>query len=143
MVVCITGNGYKTAEIMRDRVAAPTQIGRSLADFDRVDWIPREGSGVSVSVMFPAFLNLEVAARGAGGRRTRRREQARVAAGGWRAGHGGGAGDSALKSSAKASRFVRRAFEEHDLDGAWWVVAAAPPDVNRRCRRPPRRAVCS
>jgi len=26
---------------------------------------------------------------------------------------------------------VRRAFEEHDLDGAWWVVAAAPPHVNR------------
>jgi threonine synthase len=36
VVVCITGNGYKTAEIVRDRVAAPTQIGRSLADFDRV-----------------------------------------------------------------------------------------------------------
>jgi len=36
VVVCITGNGYKTAEIMRDRVAAPTQIGRSLTDFDRV-----------------------------------------------------------------------------------------------------------
>jgi siroheme synthase-like protein len=26
---------------------------------------------------------------------------------------------------------VRRTFEEHDLDGAWWVVAAAPPHVNR------------
>jgi siroheme synthase-like protein len=25
----------------------------------------------------------------------------------------------------------RRAFEPSDLDGAWWVVAAAPPDVNR------------
>ena len=36
VVVCITGNGYKTAEVVRDRVAAPTQIGRSLADFDRV-----------------------------------------------------------------------------------------------------------
>jgi hypothetical protein len=34
-VVCITGNGYKTAEVMRDRVAAPVQIGRSLADFER------------------------------------------------------------------------------------------------------------
>ena len=44
VVVCITGNGYKTAEIMRDRVAAPTQIGRSLADFDRVI-----GSRVKVS----------------------------------------------------------------------------------------------
>jgi uroporphyrin-III C-methyltransferase/precorrin-2 dehydrogenase/sirohydrochlorin ferrochelatase len=26
----------------------------------------------------------------------------------------------------------RRAFEENDVDGMWWVVAAAPPDVNRR-----------
>jgi uroporphyrin-III C-methyltransferase/precorrin-2 dehydrogenase/sirohydrochlorin ferrochelatase len=26
---------------------------------------------------------------------------------------------------------VRRAFEDNDLDGAWWVVAAAPRDVNR------------
>jgi uroporphyrin-III C-methyltransferase/precorrin-2 dehydrogenase/sirohydrochlorin ferrochelatase len=25
---------------------------------------------------------------------------------------------------------VRRPFEASDLDGAWWVVAAAPPDVN-------------
>jgi threonine synthase len=36
VVVCITGNGYKTAEVVRDRVAKPTQISRSLADFDRV-----------------------------------------------------------------------------------------------------------
>ena len=36
IVVCITGNGYKTAEVVRDRVATPIQIGRSLADFDRV-----------------------------------------------------------------------------------------------------------
>jgi threonine synthase len=43
VVVCITGNGYKTAEVMRDRVATPTQIGRSLADFDRV-----VGSGLKV-----------------------------------------------------------------------------------------------
>jgi threonine synthase len=34
-VVCITGNGYKTVEVMVDRVQKPTQIGRSLADFDR------------------------------------------------------------------------------------------------------------
>jgi uroporphyrin-III C-methyltransferase/precorrin-2 dehydrogenase/sirohydrochlorin ferrochelatase len=27
---------------------------------------------------------------------------------------------------------VRRAFEADDLRGAWWVVAAAPPDVNRQ-----------
>jgi threonine synthase len=36
VVVCITGNGYKTAEVLRDRLEAPTQIGRSLAEFDRV-----------------------------------------------------------------------------------------------------------
>jgi threonine synthase len=35
VVICITGNGYKTAEVMYDRVAKPTQIGRSLADFER------------------------------------------------------------------------------------------------------------
>ncbi|MBI2187177.1 MAG: threonine synthase [Acidobacteria bacterium] len=35
VVVCITGNGYKTADVMFDRVAAPTRIGRSLADFER------------------------------------------------------------------------------------------------------------
>jgi len=35
VVVCITGNGYKTAEVMFDRVEKPTQIGRSLADFER------------------------------------------------------------------------------------------------------------
>ena len=26
----------------------------------------------------------------------------------------------------------RRAFEPRDVDGAWWVIAAAPPDVNRQ-----------
>jgi threonine synthase len=35
VVICITGNGFKTAEVMFDRVARPTQIGRSLAEFDR------------------------------------------------------------------------------------------------------------
>jgi threonine synthase len=35
VVVCITGNGYKTADVMVGRVAKPTTIGRSLADFER------------------------------------------------------------------------------------------------------------
>ncbi|MEQ1572653.1 MAG: threonine synthase [Vicinamibacterales bacterium] len=35
VVICITGNGYKTAEVMYDRVARPTQIGRGLADFEK------------------------------------------------------------------------------------------------------------
>ncbi len=26
----------------------------------------------------------------------------------------------------------RRGFDDRDLDGVWWVVAAAPPEVNRR-----------
>ncbi len=29
-------------------------------------------------------------------------------------------------------RIERREFQPSDLDGAWFVVAAAPPDVNRR-----------
>ena len=36
VVVCITGNGFKTAEVMTDRVERPLRIGRSLADFERV-----------------------------------------------------------------------------------------------------------
>ena len=36
VVVCITGNGYKTAEVMFDRVDRPIRIGRSLAEFERV-----------------------------------------------------------------------------------------------------------
>jgi len=36
VVVCITGNGYKTAEIMSDRVERPIRIGRALSDFERV-----------------------------------------------------------------------------------------------------------
>jgi threonine synthase len=35
VVVCITGNGYKTAEVMFGRVAQPIQIGRGFADFER------------------------------------------------------------------------------------------------------------
>jgi threonine synthase len=35
VVVCITGNGYKTADVWFDRLDKPIQIGRSLADFDR------------------------------------------------------------------------------------------------------------
>ena len=33
-VVCITGNGYKTADVMTSSVAAPTTLGRSLAEFE-------------------------------------------------------------------------------------------------------------
>jgi threonine synthase len=36
IVVCITGNGFKTAEVMQPYVERPVTIGRSLADFERV-----------------------------------------------------------------------------------------------------------
>jgi threonine synthase len=36
VVICITGNGYKTAEVMQDRVQRPVYIGRSLKDFEQV-----------------------------------------------------------------------------------------------------------
>jgi threonine synthase len=36
VVICVTGNGYKTAEVMANRVEKPVRIGRSLADFERV-----------------------------------------------------------------------------------------------------------
>ena len=34
-VVCITGNGYKTADVMSSLVDAPTALGRSLAEFEQ------------------------------------------------------------------------------------------------------------
>jgi siroheme synthase-like protein len=39
--------------------------------------------------------------------------------------------DIAAAIEATPVTLVRRAFEAADLDGAWLVVAAAPPDVNR------------
>jgi threonine synthase len=35
IVICITGNGYKTADVLNGRCAAPIHIGRSLAEFER------------------------------------------------------------------------------------------------------------
>jgi len=34
IVVCITGNGYKTAELMLERTPRPVPLSRSIADFD-------------------------------------------------------------------------------------------------------------
>ena len=36
VVICVTGNGFKTAEVMASRVGIEATIGRSLADFERV-----------------------------------------------------------------------------------------------------------
>jgi threonine synthase len=33
VVVCVTGNGYKTAEVVADRLATPTRISRAFKDF--------------------------------------------------------------------------------------------------------------
>ena len=35
IVICITGNGYKTIEVLQGRGVEPVYIGRSLADFER------------------------------------------------------------------------------------------------------------
>jgi threonine synthase len=34
IVVCITGNGYKTSEVVAQRIAQPVNLGRSLKEFD-------------------------------------------------------------------------------------------------------------
>ena len=34
IVVCVTGNGYKTADVMQSRVQAPTHLGKGLAEFE-------------------------------------------------------------------------------------------------------------
>ncbi|MDA1092722.1 MAG: threonine synthase [Acidobacteria bacterium] len=34
IVVCITGNGYKTSNVMTDQLPAPTPLGRSLREFE-------------------------------------------------------------------------------------------------------------
>ena len=76
--------------------------------------------------MFPAFLNLRsrrVVVVGGGP----------VAAGKLDALLGAGADVTVVAPEvvpdieARAVTVVRRAFEDADLDGAWWVVAAAPP----------------
>ena len=34
VVVCITGNGYKTSAVMADSLRRPTELGRSLKEFE-------------------------------------------------------------------------------------------------------------
>ena len=34
VVVCITGNGYKTADVMLGRTEAPIHLGKGLAEFE-------------------------------------------------------------------------------------------------------------
>jgi threonine synthase len=44
-VICITGNGYKTMDVMADRMAPAVRLGRGLKEFE--GWLAtREGSGL-------------------------------------------------------------------------------------------------
>jgi len=35
IVICVTGNGYKTVEVLAGKTVQPIHIGRGLADFQR------------------------------------------------------------------------------------------------------------
>jgi uroporphyrin-III C-methyltransferase/precorrin-2 dehydrogenase/sirohydrochlorin ferrochelatase len=81
--------------------------------------------------MFPAFLKLQ-------GRRVVLVGGGPVAAGKLRGLIAAGADVTVVAPDIRPEierervTIVRRAFEPADLDGAWWVVAAAPQDVNRQ-----------
>ena len=47
IVICVTGNGYKTAEVMNGRGVEPIRIGRSLAEFEAIEH--DDGGGLKVS----------------------------------------------------------------------------------------------
>lgn len=83
--------------------------------------------------MFPAFLNLQSrrAVVVGGGPVAASKLEALLAAG---ADVTVVAPDVVPEIERLPVAIVRRPFEPADLDGAWWVVAAAPPDVNRRVR---------
>lgn len=42
IVICVTGNGYKTSEVMHGRGVEPVRIGRSLAEFEAVQAAEQE-----------------------------------------------------------------------------------------------------
>ena len=81
--------------------------------------------------MFPAFLNLasrRVVVVG-GGRVAASKLEALLAAG---ADVTVVAPDVRPEIERRGVIVVRRPFEDADLDGAWWVVAAAPKEINKR-----------
>ena len=43
IVVCVTGNGYKTAEVVADRLAQPVPLTRAFKDFEA--WLAARGAG--------------------------------------------------------------------------------------------------
>jgi uroporphyrin-III C-methyltransferase/precorrin-2 dehydrogenase/sirohydrochlorin ferrochelatase len=84
-----------------------------------------------MSVMFPAFLDLS-------GRKAVVVGGGRVAAGKIESLLAAGARVTVVAPDIRPEiehlgvEIVRREFRETDIDGAWWVVAAAPADVNRQ-----------
>ena len=84
-----------------------------------------------MSTMFPAFLDLsgrKVVVVG-GGRVAASKIESLLAAG---ARVTVVAPDIRPEVERPGVETVRREFRETDVDGAWWVVAAAPPEVNRQ-----------
>jgi threonine synthase len=53
IVVCITGNGYKTSEVVRDRVAAPVRLGRALKEFEAW-WSAKSSTAAELSGLVSA-----------------------------------------------------------------------------------------
>ena len=45
VVVCITGNGYKTAEVVQGRLTQPVRLTRAFKDFEAW-WEKKQGTGV-------------------------------------------------------------------------------------------------
>jgi uroporphyrin-III C-methyltransferase/precorrin-2 dehydrogenase/sirohydrochlorin ferrochelatase len=83
--------------------------------------------------MFPAFLNLQSrrAVVVGGGPIAAAKLDALLAAG---ADVTVVAPDVVPDIERRGVTVIRRPFEDADLDGAWWVVAAAPKEVNKRVR---------
>ena len=46
IVICVTGNGYKTAEVVQDRLTAPVRLSRSFKEFEA--W--QESRGLAAEV---------------------------------------------------------------------------------------------
>jgi len=48
VVVCVTGNGYKTAEVVADRLLAPVNLGRSFKEFEA--WLEARKAAANLAV---------------------------------------------------------------------------------------------
>ena len=60
IVICITGNGYKTAEVMNGRGVEPIRIGRSLAEFEAIE---QETAAAAAEVIGSDSASLECQSR--------------------------------------------------------------------------------